>query len=171
MIWATIAASVLAWVRVNYQGLVLGALLGAGLLALKGAVSPPAPVAALSTAGAAQSLSGTASAHSGGTITVPGRPAMPCPPDKVCPQIDDLVIRYDCDAKIAGAVAQAVSAAARVDLGHPGIPMALAAGFGYHSDNSVDLRASFRAGRLVLDAAANSSLAYQVGASWVLLER
>ncbi len=115
MIMAAWVAQALSWIRVNWQGLLVGVALASLLAALKGCVaSNPAPVA-VATAGAAQSLSGTATASSGAVIEIPGRPEMPCPESKKCPECPAVRIVYDCKAAVAGGAASSVSAKASVE--------------------------------------------------------
>lgn len=112
-------ALAIAWAKTNWQGVLLGLGLGMAVCAAKGVLSPSGPLQVEASAGAATSLSGTASAHSGGSVTVPGRPAMPCPADKVCPEVQPVRIVYDCGATVSGHGESAVSATAKIlDVPH-----------------------------------------------------
>ena len=119
MTWATLIPVVLGWLKTNWQGLAAGLVLGGAICGLKGCVaSNPAPVA-VATAGAAQSLSGTATASSGGSVRVPGRPSMPCPESKVCPECPGLQLDFKADAAVAGAATSGVTATASAGQSGP----------------------------------------------------
>ncbi len=119
MIWPAILNFLSTQWKGVATGLALGLVMGLAACGLRN--TQGAPAQAISTAGAAESVSGTATAHSGGTIEVPGRPAFPCPADKICPEVNPVKIIYDCSSVTAGNVQANVSATASIIQQKPGI--------------------------------------------------
>lgn len=156
--------SALTWLKTNWQGCLAGLALGLALMALNGLVAPNKPLVEAS-AGASQSLSGTAQASSGAVIEIPGRPATPCPESNVCPECPPVRIVYDCKATVSGGASSVVSASAKIEASK-GIPIGLVFGPGYRSDSSIDLSLGVRLGNWSIDAQSNSVGAYRLGATW-----
>ena len=111
MTWATLIPVVLGWLKTNWQGAAVGIIFGYFVCTLSSCVQKNENSIQVS-AGAATSLSGTATASSGGSVRVPGRPSMPCPPDKVCPECPGLQVDFGANAGVSGGVASSVTASA-----------------------------------------------------------
>lgn len=113
-------AVVLLWLRSNWLG--AGSCLAVGLiLGLLGGKAEASKMTAVAAAGATQTVTGTAQAHSGAVIELPGRPEMPCPESKVCPPCPPVRIVYDCSSGVAGGVSQSSSATAAVMVSGPSL--------------------------------------------------
>lgn len=119
-----------AWLLVklkeNWRGLAVGLLLGFFLGGLRTG-SEPQPAVVAQTGGQ-QAITGTAQAHTRAVVEAGGRPAMPCPPDKVCPECPPVKVVYDCGARVDGAAAQSIEA--EVAVAKKGAGIGIWAGIG-----------------------------------------
>ena len=116
--------AVLEFLKANWKGLAIGLALGFLLSLLK----PSASTAQVKVeTGTAVAVTQTAQAHSGGEITIPGRPAMPCPETKICPEVQPVKIVYDCTSKVDSGVSVSATASASINSAQ-GIKYAYGAG-------------------------------------------
>jgi hypothetical protein len=113
-----------AWLRANWMGAAACAVVGFAVGQIHGPGAGGAIAAAVATTG----VTTTAQAGSSAEISLPGRPAMPCPPDKVCPPCEAVVIKYDCHSAVTAVASSQVSATAAVGAG--GLDYGLVGGAG-----------------------------------------
>jgi hypothetical protein len=93
----------LDFLKANWKGLAIGLALGLLLGFLK-------PSGGQVKAETFVALTQATQSHSGGEITLPGRPAFPCPATKICPEVQPVKIVYDCTSKVDSSTAVSSSA-------------------------------------------------------------
>ena len=129
MTLASLIPLIINWFKENWQGVIAGILLSTIYCGLGRILSPSIPDVVEAKAEAKGTVSGASSSHSGGSIEVPGRPSMPCPESKICPEVYPVRIVYDCSSFVSGTASNSLSASAKIGE-DKGFQLALSLGVG-----------------------------------------